>query len=127
MNTKPYQLLNDIEYYSERYNRWIFVPAGRWSDGATFAKDLTGPIDCLKYGEPFKASLSWWVHDEPCMTGKWSEKVDGVWMDGAPITNWQLSWVLRDILKAEGHSFRMYTWLLFTFLLGGGKAQENTL
>ena len=114
-----YELSQHIEYYSKRYNRTISVPIGRESDGATGAKDLEGPIKCLKDGEPFEASESWWVHDEGCITGKWD--------DGTPLTNWQLSWVLRDILKSEGHGFRKCTWLFMTFLFGGGKARKNSL
>ena len=114
-----YKLLEEIRHYSKRYNRWIVVPKGRQSDGATGAKDLKGDIKCLKNGEPFEASESWWVHDEGCLTGEWQ--------DGTQITNWQLSWVLRDILKAEGHGFRKSTWLFMTFLFGGGKARDNSL
>lgn len=112
-----YVLCTDLSYYSERYNRYVCVPHGRESDGATGAKDLPGPVPCLKDGKPFKASLSWWIHDELCLQGKWA--------DGSKCTNWQASMVLRDILKAEGYSFRARTWTWATFLFGGGKARKN--
>ena len=111
-----YILAQDINYYSPRYNRRVYVPWGRESDGATGAKDLTGPIKCLKDGEPFMASLSWWVHDELCLIT--------LWADGMPVNNWQASMVLRDILKDEGHSFRARTWTWATYLFGGRKLRR---
>jgi hypothetical protein len=112
-----YVLGQDINYHSHRYNRNVYVPWGRESDGATGAKDLKGPIRCLKNGRPYMASLSWWVHDELCLLG--------MWKDGTKVTNWQASMVLRDILKSEGHGFRARTWTWATYLFGGGKARKN--
>lgn len=114
---KPYILSRPIRYFSPRYKRWVFVPEGRDSDGATGAKDLTGPIPCTKNGKPFKASLSWWVHDELCLQGEW--------FDGTPVKNWHASLVLRDILRDEGYTFRARTWTWATYLFGGGKARKN--
>ena len=112
-----YILCKDIKYYSPRYKKHVYVPWGRESDGATGAKDLKGDIRCLKDGEPFMASESWWVHDELCLIGMWA--------DGTKVSNWQASMVLRDILKAEGHSFRARTWTWATFIFGGWKLKFN--
>ena len=106
-----YTLCTDLHYYSERYNRKVYVPWGRESDGATGAIDLHGPVPCLKDGEKYMASLSWWVHDELCLIGHWA--------DGTPVKNWQASMVLRDILKDEGYGFRARTWTWATFFFGG--------
>ena len=109
-----YTLLQSIRYFSPRYKKWVRVPSGRKSDGATGAKDLTGDVLCQKdNGEDFLASMSWWVHDELCLTT--------IWNDGTPVTNWQASMVLRDILKDEGYTFRARTWTWATFLFGGRK------
>ena len=68
---KEYVIGQDINYYSKRYDRKVYVPWGRESDGATWAKDLKGSIRCLRNGRPYMASLSWWVHDELCLQGMW--------------------------------------------------------
>ena len=90
-------------YYSAGYDKFITVPAGYPSDGATGARDIN--------------SLSWWVHDVLCDFG--------VFDDGTPCTNWQASTILSDILKAEGRWFRARSWFIMTWLLGGGKARDN--
>jgi hypothetical protein len=91
-----YMLLKDQFYWSKRYWKGIKAPSGfRW-DGATGAKDLIKP------------SL---FHDILCN--------NACWEDGTPLTNWQASQVLKDILSAEGYSVRAYTWRWATFLLGG--------
>lgn len=113
---KPYALLKRVGYKSPRYNKTVFIAAGRTSDGASGGKDLTGPVPCTYKGKPFMASLSWWVHDELCEYGTWH--------DGTPVTNWKASMVLRDILKEEGHGFRARTWTWATFLFGGNKLEK---
>ena len=97
--TCPYR----IEYYSKRYDKTIVVPEGYPSDGATGAFDIW--------------SESWWVHDKLCDKGTWD--------DGTPITNWQASTVLGDILLSEGRVFRSVYWWWFTFLFGCKKARKN--
>jgi hypothetical protein len=92
-----------IKYWSERYKKSVTVPNGYPSDGATFAEDIY--------------SDSWWIHDILCDTG--------VWDDGTPLTNWQASMVLRDVLLSEGRYIRANRWFVATFLFGGGKAREN--
>lgn len=92
-----------IDYYSLRYKKWVTVPKGYLSDGATGAMDI--------------CSEGWWVHDVLCDRGTWD--------DGTPVTNWQASQVLQDILHSEGRWFRKRTWFWATWLLGGGKARDN--
>lgn len=98
-----YRLLSPIVYTSPRYGKTITVPSGRVSDGATGAMDIT--------------SVGWWVHDELCLTGKWD--------DGTPLTNWQCSQVLQDILESEGRYWQAKRWFFATWLFGGGKARDN--
>jgi len=94
---KKYELLEEINYYSHRYKKWVYVPKFRLSDGATGAKDLP-------------ESISWWVHDELCLHERWADKT--------PCQVWRASMVLKDILKDEGYTFRQYTWKWATFLWG---------
>lgn len=98
-----YQLRETICYYSPRYGKTITVPAGRRSDGATGAMDIV--------------TRAWWVHDELCLTGTWN--------DGTPLSNWQCSQVLQDILTAEGRRFQGSRWFWATWLFGGGQARKN--
>lgn len=100
---EKYQLNETIVYSSPRYNKTITVPSGRISDGATGAMDIT--------------SRGWWIHDELCLTGKWD--------DGTPISNWQASQVLQDVLESEGRYWQSKRWFWATWLIGGGKAREN--
>jgi len=96
---RRYILDEPISYYSPRYKKTVFVPVGRTSDGATGAMDII--------------SAGWWVHDELCESG--------VFSDGSPVTNWQASNILHDILKAEGYWARAEYWRLATYCLGGEK------
>lgn len=100
MEPYKYRLLYGFTYYSERYDKHVTCEAGMLSDGATFAKDLKG-------------SMGWWVHDKLCERCSWD--------DGTPVSNWQASRVLGDILKAEEYGVRTRTWTWATFLLGGWK------
>ncbi len=100
---KPYLLLEEIRYYSKRYDKCVLVKEGKRSDGATGAFDI--------------ASDSWWIHDELCDTGKF--------LDGSPCNNWQASSILSDVLKSEGRWFRSRSWFIMTWLLGGDKARAN--
>ncbi len=103
MGRKRLTLPYEINYYSERYDKWVTVEKGFKSDGATGAVDL--------WSEGF------WVHDQLCDFGYFN--------DGSPCTNWQASTILGDILKAEGRWFRSRSWKYATFLFGGGKARKN--
>lgn len=96
-NGMKYRLLQEINYYSTRYHKWIMVPVGYESDGATFAKDLA-------------CSSSFWVHDR--LTN------DGTFYDGSPCTAHQASAVLYDILKDEGYWFRARSWYVATLIFG---------
>lgn len=85
-----------IRYYSERYDKWIIVPKGYPSDGATFAVDIF--------------SEGWWCHD-------WI-KDNNTFADGTPCTNKQASYILYDILRAERRWFRARTWFIATLTFG---------
>ena len=115
--SKDYLLCECINYYSPRYKKWVRLPIGYPSDGATCAPDLTGPIKCTYKGEPFLASLFWWVHDKLCD--------DGTWAHGTPCYNWQIVMVAKDIMKEEGHWIRDFWWASVMFIFGGGKARDN--
>ena len=99
---RKYELLREQWYYSHRYEKFIHAAAGFQWDGATGARDLVG-------------SRSHLFHDVLCN--------ECAWHDGTPLSNWQCSQVLKDILKEEGHTFRQYTWRWATFLLGGWKVK----
>lgn len=101
---KPYKLIKRISYKSTTYGKWVIVPFGRRSDGATGAVDL---ID----------SDVFWIHDELCDQGEFE--------DGTKCTNWMCSTVLSEVLKRDGHWIRARYWFVATFLFGGGKAREN--
>ncbi len=101
--SKPYKRKHTLVYYSPRYNKFVTVPEGYPSDGATGAMDI--------------ASDSWWVHDKLCDTGLFD--------DGTPCTNFQASTILCDILREEGRWLRAYYWWPATYLFGGGKCRLN--
>jgi len=98
-----YEVTEKYTYYSSRYNRYIEIPKGFYSDGATGAKDVD--------------SDGWIIHDHICRYA--------LWMDGTKIDNWTASTVLCDILWRDGFEIRATTWWLATYLFGGGKAREN--
>ena len=98
-----YVLSKTIRYYSVRYQRAVTVKSGACSDGATGAFDIK--------------SASWWVHDALC------EKC--TWDNGEPLTNWQASSVLSDILRSEGRWFRAITWRWATWLFGCKGCHKN--
>lgn len=100
--SKHYNLLVDISYV-DRYLKTTFIPKGTESDGASGAFDIK--------------SVAWWVHDQLCKNGCWD--------DGTPITNWQASIILGDILWEEKRWFRSAYWKWSTFLLGCKLAKKN--
>ena len=89
-----------INYWSSRYQKWIFVEEGYISDGATGAIDIQN-------------SISWWVHDKVKDTKKFA--------DGTPCSNLQASWILFDILQREKHYIRSFLWGISTFAFGETK------
>jgi len=95
---RTYILDEDVAYRSPRYQKWVRIPRGYRSDGAS------GPANDV-------ASLAWWVHDQLCDSNTWA--------DGSPVSRWQRSQVLSDILKAEGRGFRAVSWFWATFLFEG--------
>jgi hypothetical protein len=103
MGKHKYINMEEIFYTSDRYNKFVYVPMGYPSDGATGALDID--------------SKSWWVHDVLCDTG--------VFFDGTPCTNWQASCILGDILRSERRWARAVYWKWLTFAFGGGKARDN--
>lgn len=98
-----YTLNKTIVYFSPRYGKTITVEAPYDSDGATGAMDIT--------------SRGWWVHDKLCDTGRWD--------DGTPLSNWQCSQVLQDIMTEEGRKWQGIRWFWATWLIGGGMARKN--
>ena len=98
-----YVMKTTLKYFSPRYRRWVIAKKGDVFDGATGAIDID--------------SKGWIVHDVLCR--------DGVFEDGSKCNNWQASKVLSDILADEGRWFRSQTWLVATWLFGGGKARDN--
>ena len=98
-----YALKTRIVYRSLRYGKTIICESGMESDGATGATDLP--------------TLGWWVHDQLCNTGEFS--------DGSKCNNWQASRILGDILRDEGRWIRSKSWFWATYLFGGGKARDN--
>jgi hypothetical protein len=92
---KRFELIDRIDYYSKRYKKWVRIDPGYRSDGAT------GVVDIM--------SMSWWVHDKVCETK--------VWADGTPVSAWESSMILYDILKQEGYIWRAPVWALATYLV----------
>ena len=88
-----YVLLAPLKFYSARYKKWVSIPAGYESDGAS------GPAQDV-------CSVSWWVHDMLCDAE--------LWADGSPCSGWQRSTVLHDILMEEGRWIRARMWRLAT-------------
>jgi hypothetical protein len=82
-----------IRYDSPRYFQTVTVPAGFPSDGAS------GPATDI-------VSISWFVHDMLCDTGRFD--------NGAICTRMMAANILYDILKAEGRTVRCWTWWLAT-------------
>lgn len=91
-----YKLLVAFRYYSPRYKKWITVPEGFISDGAS------GPAEDI-------VSRAWWVHDKLC-----GEPY--AFDDGTRCSNWKASWILHDILLAEKRWIRARTWFLATLV-----------
>jgi len=112
-----YEVTKRYRFYSRRYNRWLTIPAGFYSDGATNAPDIV--------------SDAWIVHDHICRYG--------VWDDGTLIDNWTASTVLADILWNEAKVIagmglrwegfirrcRSVSWWFATYFFGGGAARKN--
>lgn len=98
-----YTVTKKYIYYSRRYNRFITIPYGFYSDGATGACDVD--------------SDGWIVHDHICRYA--------VWDDGTKIDNWTASTVLGDTLWRDGFKFRSVSWWFATYFFGGGAARKN--
>lgn len=112
MGWKIYKNLEEIVYKSERFGKTKTILYGYWSDGATGAKDISGdhPVFNIETGEDEEKSRGWLVHD--------GLKEDKTWDDGTKCSNWQASWVIKDILKAEGRWFRDFWWFAGTLAWG---------
>lgn len=106
MSRIKYRLPYTIRYYSRRYDKWMTVPNGYPSDGAS------GPaLDVW--------SEAWWVHDRACpndegeaipaeCVGFWER--NGFWDDGSACGPRESSHILADILRAEGRWARALAW-----------------
>ena len=121
MGKKIYRNLKEIKYYSGRFGKTKTVLYGYWSDGATGAKDVSGGH--LVYNREAdrieEKSQGWLVHDVL--------KEDKYWDDGTPCSNWQASWVIKDILKAEGRWVRDFWWFAGTLMWGEFTKVANKL
>lgn len=98
-----YEVLEEYRYWSEKYKKWLTIPKGMYSDGATCARDL-------------EDTDAWLIHDHICRYARWD--------DGTPISNWQGSTVLSIELKKDGYWLESFTWKYATYLLGGGAARK---
>ena len=103
-----FMLLRDQAYWSKRYKKFIKAAAGFKYNGADWVTDLE------EDGEMSRGPL---FHDVLI--------VKAVWEDGSPVSNWQASKVLKDILSAEGHRLRKRTWFVMTFLFGGSNLKRK--
>ncbi len=128
-----YELLEEYVYYSRTFNRTKTIPAGRKSDGATWARDVGAKergwrkywaLAVEKFIQKYlhirgskKRTAAFFVHDEFCL--------DGVWDDGTKISNFICSMIISMILYTDGYLFEAYTWFPATFLGGGGEAKKN--
>lgn len=90
-----YILLEDFWYYSERFDEWIHLEQGMFSDGASGAYDIH--------------SASWWVHDKLTMYDQC------YFLSGDSVSNYEASMILKDILSEEGRTFRSYSWFFSTW------------
>ena len=61
--------------------------------------------------------FGWIVHDVLCRDGHFNDK--------SKCNNWQASKIISDILKQQKFTVRARTWLIATWLGGGGKARDN--
>jgi hypothetical protein len=101
-NGKKFMLLREICYLTRYGKEIVGHPGYKWN-GADWVNDLDdGPT----------MSMAPLIHDVACEFGTFD--------DGSPISNWQASQVLKDILKDEGRWVRMVPWRWGTFLFGGG-------
>jgi hypothetical protein len=93
MSTKnKYILPYDIHYYSKRYNKFVYVPKGFVSDGATGAIDI--------YTEAF------FIHDWLLETKKFNDDTNCSWF--------QANLIMYDVLQEEGRYIRSYVWFFAT-------------
>jgi len=81
-------------YFSKRYNKYITVPQGFWSDGATGARDIY--------------TKAWWLHDIALIRGEFDDGSKCDWL--------KASYILYDVLAEERRWFRKYTWFIATVL-----------
>lgn len=99
-----YELLEDIYYYSERYDEFITVPKGYLSDGAS------GPALDIH-------SRAWWVHDWLCDLGTFDS--------GKTCTVFQAAMVLGDILRSERRLLRSIYWQIAVLFGCSGLRKKN--
>lgn len=91
--------------YFKKYKKWLCLPKGFVSDGATFAFDIE--------------SDGWWWHDLVCRKP--------TWFDGTAVTDWQASDILAIVLKEEGRTVRHVTWRYATWLFRSIKRKLSSI
>lgn len=80
--------------YFDKYKKWLCLPKGFVSDGATLAFDIE--------------SDGWWWHDLVCRKPEW--------FDGSAVSDCQASDILSIVLKEEGRAVRHVTWRYATWV-----------
>ena len=91
---RGYELTDTMRGYSTRYKKAITAPKGMIYDGATGVPDIQSAAPVY--------------HDVVCHFGSFD--------DGTPCSNWQASWILRDIMAKEGRGGRSRTWFYGTLV-----------
>jgi hypothetical protein len=85
---RGYEVTKTVSYFSPRYKKRVTAPEGMVYDGATGVPDLM--------------SVGSLYHDVLCLRMTWD--------DASPVTNWQASMVLHDIMRKEGRKGRSIVW-----------------
>jgi len=102
-----YQVLEDMPYFSPRYQKTVLVKAGFRSDGAT------GATDIITRGWIFHD----WFTDDTDQKPRWFPLL-GKWTDGTRPTRWESSSVLYDCLLEDGYWIRAWPWRIGTWAWG---------
>ena len=111
-NYKDYTLLEEsITYTCPRTGRTLTCKFGDKSDGATWARDISGPVLCQRGIRVVYKSAAPWFHDLA------TERT--TWDCGEKISNFDASLCLSRTLWKEGRYFLAPIWFLGTFALGG--------
>ena len=123
-----YRVTKTFVYYSVRYNKYLTLEKGMYSDGATGFVDLGTTKFWAKILNRIKlkihpkiqtmASADWFlIHDKACYTGAWD--------DGVKMANFVASTIAYDVLLSEGWKYLSKAIWLATWIFGGGAAKKN--